>query len=415
MPDSIRVAVVADSHFDVSSRWEETLRIHDFIAEDIKKRGVQLLLHAGDVFERKSNPLERIAVASWLTKVAEFCPIVIVRGNHDVVGDLEIFGRLHTFCPVTVIEGASVQTIGTFAGPVQVACLAWPRKAELLAHVGIAGGEEVNNVAGDMLRNVLRGLGSQMQSLDGPKILLMHAMVRGSRVSSGQPLVGCDMEEGIEDLGLANADFYALGHIHCGQNWSFNGAPIVYPGSPRRTAYGELEEKGYLVVDFELTGQYEGASMEDAEIVPRWRAKWERVPTPCAPMLLFDLEWRQGMFLVDGKHQFHEEMVTKTPGHDAEIRFRYHVSPDERTQAKTAAEEIKDEIWETSCVADFKIEEVVESTRRARAPELAQTATLQDKLDILWKMKKDVPDIDRRARLMTCLETLEMEDRNAAA
>lgn len=401
----IRVAIISDSHFDTSSRWEECVRIHDWIADDIKKRGVHLLLHAGDIFERKSNPQERIAVALWLQKVAEDCPVVMVKGNHDALGDIEIFNRLETECGITAVEGARVVTVydasrengSSDPGPVvaNVACVAWPRKAELLARLGDVSPEVAEQTAGDALRNLLRGLGAQMQNLEGPKILLMHAMVEGSRVSTGQPLVGCDMSIGIDDLGLASADFYALGHIHMPQEWEWNGAPIAYPGSPRRTSYGETEEKGYILVEFQQDGT-------------KWECRWKRIPTPCTPMLLVEDEWGDGQWLV-GMYPLTSEGDCK----GADIRFRYRVPADQRDVARVAAQKEAEDLRRYGAI-DVKIEEVVIPQTRARTPEIATAQTLGDKLLVMWKARNTVPEPHRADRLLLKLNDIETEARNAA-
>ena len=88
----MRIAIVADSHFDEHSRFDECIRLHTWIADDARARGVDVVLHAGDVFERKSTPAERNAFAAWVTLIASFAPIVIVRGTTTRFGDLQIFG-----------------------------------------------------------------------------------------------------------------------------------------------------------------------------------------------------------------------------------------------------------------------------------------------------------------------------------
>src|SRR3972149_2271674 len=56
-----------------------------------------------------------------------------------------------------------------------------------------AGGEETGAIASELLRDVLRGLGERLAAHDGPRVLLAHAMVDGSRTSAGQPLVGLEL------------------------------------------------------------------------------------------------------------------------------------------------------------------------------------------------------------------------------
>ncbi len=382
-----RIAIVADSHFDEHSRFDECVRIHDWIARDLIERGVDLVLHAGDVFERKSTPRERMAFASWLRTVAVQAPVVIVRGNHDAVGDLPLFEKLETTHPVIVEETARVHVVAGVA----IGCLAWPRRAELLAAAGPEGREATEELAGDALRMVLRGLGSEMADHEGPSVLLSHAMVRGSVTSTGQPLVGCDMEVGLEDLDLAGADFIALGHIHKGQEWasSANGAPIVYPGSPRRTSFGELESKAYLIVDLGLDGS----------------VQVERVETPSTPMLHLEgeVDAITGEMAIDGP----VELVS-----GAEVRLRYDVDADQRELGKRLAEEWKRTLLSRDAV-DVKVEEVVRPTTRARAPEVAQATTLEAKLRHFWAAKGDVPATPRDAELVR--KAIHLDDVTEAA
>ena len=60
------VAVVADSHFDEASRFEECQRLHAWIADDMAARGVDVVLHGGDLYERRSTPAERRSAAEML-------------------------------------------------------------------------------------------------------------------------------------------------------------------------------------------------------------------------------------------------------------------------------------------------------------------------------------------------------------
>jgi exonuclease SbcD len=385
-----RVAVIADSHFDEHSRFEECIALHDWIVADAKKRRVDLFIHTGDVFERKSTPRERIAVANWLRSLAEVAPIVIVRGNHDVLGDLAIYRALRTRFPVTVEEAAGVHVVRGIA----VAAVAWPRKAHLLASSD-GGRDETEQVAADAMRNLLRGLGAQLATHDGPRILAMHAMVRGSITSVGQPLVGCDLELGLDDLALANAQIAALGHIHCGQDWMHGEMPIVYPGSPRRTAFGEIEEKGYVVIDIDNEGT----------------AVWERVIVPATPMILLGARWwptsDPPAFGFDGESS-PTELARGGAVERAEIRFRYEVSSDHRDAAKRAAAEVRDGLIAAGAAA-VKVEEVVTATVRARAPEVAEAKTLDEKLHALWRARRDVPEPPRTERLLTKVHELEGE------
>jgi len=399
----MRVAIIADSHFDECSRFDECVRVHNWIADDMRERRVDLVLHAGDVYERKSTPVERAAVSAWVQLVADFAPLVIVRGNHDAPRDLELLAKLDSCFPVIVEERAGVHMVEPWreypARRVAVGCLAWPTKSSVLAlsKDRVLSHAEGELIAGDALRAVLRGLGQQMHEHVGPKILLAHAMVRGSKVSTGQPLVGCDLEVGLEDLDLAGADFVAIGHIHMPQGWyapqhhplESAGASVVYPGSPRRTAFGEVEQKGYVIVDFDERGG----------------ATYERIPTPCAPMVLLEAAWCGDIF--EGGR-----LLTEAEREGAEVRFRYTVPADDRVAAAAAAERVKAELLELGAV-DVKLEERVLPHSTARAPEVASAPTLADKLAVLWRARNTTPEPERALELVDKASLLEAEEHAA--
>lgn len=379
----MKIAVIADSHFSEHSRFEECVRLHHWIAADAMARGVDLVLHSGDVYDAKSTPTERREVAECVAQIASFAPIVIVRGNHDVPGDLPLLARLRTNYPVIVEEAAAVHVVAGVA----VACLAWPRKAELLALTGQQDHEAGERIATDALRSVLLGMRGEIEAHNGPTVLLTHAMVRGSRTSSGQPLVGCDFELGIDDLALCDADFVALGHIHQHQAWTSNGAPIVYPGAPRRTAFGETEAKGYVLWDTD--------------------AGWSFREAPATQMVLIESEWAEEHVGLPGDRIIPGGFTSwGEDARGAEVRFRYHVGADRRDAARVAAVEVRASLLQEGAVL-VKVEEVVETTTRARAPEVARAKTLADKLRAYWQAKGDEPTPERADRLLDRLRHVE--------
>lgn len=369
------LAVIADSHFDETSRFDECVRLHDWIADDLAERGVDLVLHCGDVLERRSTVRERAAIAAWLRKVGKCAPIVIVRGNHDPVGDLAIFAKLRTQNPIVVEEAAAVHAMKGVA----VACLAWPRKAELLArHPGLD--------PADAMRAVLGGLGAEAVDSNGaalPVVLLAHAMVRGSVTSTGQPLVGADLEIGLEDFALVKADAYALGHIHKGQAWDIAGAPCFYPGSPRRTAFGEVESKGYTLLTV-------GARGEPVHV--------EHVEVPATRMVHVEATWTAFGFTGGDRCAAEQE--------GAEVRLRYRVDADRRDAARADAEAWAAELRQLGA-ASVKIEEVVIATTRTRTPAIAAARTLPEKLTAHWEAKGVALADERRARVLEKVVGLE--------
>lgn len=388
----MRVVVVADSHFDEHSRFGECIRLHREIEAWVTEHKPDLLCHAGDVFEGTSTPREREMVAEWLQDVAQTCPVVLVRGNHDKAIDIEFMERLKSRRQIHAFERPAVARVSGL----QIACLPWPKKAELLAAIGNVPQEQAGAVAQDALRSVLRGLREETDT-SLPCLFLGHVMVRGSVTSHGQPLVGMDMELGLEDLALVGADAYALGHIHMRQDWKIDGAPVVYPGSPRRTAFGELERKGFYVIDFSL--QPEGG----------WIASTEFVALSATPMLLVESEWVANHYGIDGARPdgFADIDAPDASVVGAEIRFRYHVAAEHREAARAAAEAIRDR-WISLGAVSVKLEAEVEAETRMRAPEVAKASTLADQLEAYWWSVRFDPGA-RRGALLGKLAQLESE------
>jgi exonuclease SbcD len=383
-----KVALVADSHFDEHSRFEECIRLHDWIADDAAARGVTLTLHAGDVYEKKSSPLERQAAAAWFQRMATLGVVVVGRGNHDAIDDLPLLERLETDHPIDVYERAGVVVWNGVA----IAVLGWPQRGHLQAALGGAGvvsHELVEAAAGDALRAVFRGFAAKWADHKGPKLLLAHAMVRGSVTSTGQPLVGCDFEIGLDDLGLANADAYLLGHIHKGQSWKIGDAPVIYPGSPRRTAFGESEAKGYVVLELDEHGVI----------------GCEFVEAPATPMVHLEARWE------GPDAAFCRNIPTGDFENGAEIRLRYETASDARDAARAAAEQVRQVLLERGAV-HVKVEEVVIAETRARSPEIAAAARLDEKLAALWAAKNFEPG-ERRSPLLA--KAHQLEETNHAA
>ncbi|MGL4808981.1 MAG: metallophosphoesterase family protein [Giesbergeria sp.] len=364
----MKVAIIADSHWEEAKRFEECKRLHAWIAEDAKRRGVDLVLHSGDLFEKQSNPRERLAAFSWVQAMAEIAPFVIVRGNHDAVDDLQALALLDSYHPIFVVEKYAVVEV---AGAL-VACVAWPRKASLLAATGAESHGEGEELAAEALRNLFLGIGQELRDAEPgtPTMLLMHAMVRDSVTSTGQPLVGCELEVGLDDLALVGAGAYFLGHVHKGQSWNIAGAWCGYPGSPRRKDFGELEPKGYVVATFE------GGVCVDVEFVE----------VPATPMVHVDDEWA-----ADPDRGGEPGWLAGAHGLPAscagcELRFRYRVANDQRVPARAAAEKWRAE-WLAEGAISVQLEEVVHIEQRTRADAIAADATLEEKVAAYWKAK----------------------------
>jgi hypothetical protein len=412
-----------DHHFEQGPRWAECLRVHAWIAEQVESLRPALFLSGGDIYERASTPVERAAVAEWLTRIAEVCPVVAVRGNHDRALDVELLGRLRTRHPVTVEERAGVHTVAGVA----VAAFAWPSRALLASVLGEhASPETVAQHGREALRNVLRGLGAELAQHDGPRVLLGHAQVVGARVGvHGQPLApGAEITVGLEDLALAGADAVVLGHIHAAQEWHFGGTSMLYTGSPFRNTFGEAERKSIAALHFASVGWHPGDRHGE-------EFRFERIETPCTRMVLLEgcyangelrCEWDGGEPVDDihghraELHFAHSGQCTLESGnpqtqpmYQGDVRLRYRVAAEEREAGRACAENARAFMLEHFGPASVKLDEVVLASTRARAPEVAEARSTWAQLEAFWAARGDAPAAERRPELARKVGEIESE------
>lgn len=369
----MKLIASGDHHWDEHDRWDEALRVHGWMVNLIRDERPDVFLSGGDVYERASTPKERAAVADWLSAVAEVCPVVIAKGNHDRHLDCALLARLRTRHPVIVEERAGVHVVGGAA----IATVAWPERVHLLAALGALSGDAVDVVVNDALCNVLRGLGDQLEGHDGPRILLGHFMCDGAETSTGQPLLGQPIRVGLADLALARSHLILMSHIHKAQRWDAGGAPALYMGSPFRTTFGQLERKSVVVASFD------GPRLVEVR----------EVETPAARMFLVEDEWGADGWRC-GWHGMPEDVELV----GAEVRLRYKVAADQRDAAKSSAAKVRDDVIAHGAV-NVKVEEEVIAVNRARAPEVAKAKTLEEKLQALWRARGFDPGPRREALL----------------
>lgn len=374
-----RVLFLGDSHFNERSRFAECVEIHNRIADIARDEAVDLVVHCGDVYEgpRVADLTERAAFRAWAQRITERASLVLIRGNHDPRGELAEMAQVVP--NVYAIEGAEVLHIpyGREGRTIALAGIAWPNRAEIMAYAPSREAGEAT--LADAVRSLFLGLRVELERHTGPRIAAAHAMVRGSQTSAGQPLVGCDAEIGTEDLALLGVPLVVLGHIHKGQEWL--GGGIHYTGSPRRTAYGETEEKTVIVADFADDGEF----------------LWSRfLPTGARRMVLIDVavpeEIPMGIDL--------EEVA------NADVRIRVTCDADRQIEGEQAAAAMTVLVKEGGAHS-VKTELVVRPATRARTPEVAGAVTLAEKLGVLWTARDDVPEGEDREALNARIAEIE--------
>ncbi len=224
------------------------------VAEGAIERGVDIVLHSGDLFDvARPTPREYVIAEQFIDRICGAgIPLAMIACNHGLSqSPLEA----HALAPLIgrhpnlhILLRPDVITVETKSGPIQIAGLPWPQRSTLAARDELAGlaPEALNALISDKLDLVIHSLLAR-RTPGIPLVLLGHIMLEEAVFSNdetapdtGQILVSA------EDL--MGFDAAILGDIHRAQSFGLEGR-VFYTGSTDRCSFGEeAEPKGWWLV-----------------------------------------------------------------------------------------------------------------------------------------------------------------------
>jgi exonuclease SbcD len=356
----MRVLAIGDGHLRSTSRRNALrLRALDQIAAAAEALRPDLIVWPGDLFDTRSSIDDRNILLGYLQRLGAVARVLVVRGNHDAPGDLDIFGAIETAHAVVVATEPDVHVMHTRGGWIAVACLPYPEEGALAA-MGIAP-PDVPDVAAAALDAIFMKFAGDLGAAraDGAAPLFIgHANLLGAVASTGQPLVGAEIALRPEHLARLGDDVpKVLNHIHEPQE--LHGA--VYVGSIAPADWAEVTPRRFLTLDYDGT-------------------RWTTTSHPLALPRLWHVE---GVF--DGTHvawvvrKGPEGPVESTPASFAgdEVRVRYRFQARDAGRLDLARAQLLADFAE---VAHLELEPVAVPDRAVRAPEVAAATTTADKL-----------------------------------
>lgn len=365
-----RLCFSTDQHF----KWRtlaETVRVHNWIADDARARGCQATALGGDLLDTRSVPEDRNAAGAWLMRLAEWGPVVGVDGNHELEGDTELFSQLRGRHPITLYSRPAVHPLSDLG--LAIACVPWPHLGQVLAQTGSV--EDAQSAARQLLATMMLGLGQALdQYPDLARIAVGHLSISGAKTDHDQPLRGAEFVLSLAEISPIRAIIYLLGHVHAQNTMDCAGAPAIYGGAAEHCNFGEPGPKAYTIVHTEGTRL----------------VGFERIATPAPPMIL-----AEGAF--DGFGLTNTYAERDVAG--AVMRYQYRVGMDQRAAGAAAAEDLKRELLDRGALS-VELDPVVEAETRARAPEVAAARGHREKLEAHWKSKGFDPGPRREALLL---------------
>ncbi len=233
----------------------------DEVARIADEERVDLVLVAGDVFDRAAPPVESLSLGlSALLRLAHGRPVVVVAGNHDAPELFDALAPLLRDRGVHVIGRIKAPDAGALLGPedlgVPAVVAGFPflregRVIDFMAETGRWYGAYAQKIAA--ITDAYNAALVQRAGTDLVPILVAHFMVNGVRVSrSERELHIGDAYTATAQAIPAGPQYVALGHIHAPQPVPGAPVPAAYAGSLLALDFGEAgEDKRVVVVDVE--------------------------------------------------------------------------------------------------------------------------------------------------------------------
>lgn len=225
---------------------DEQGRFIEQVVETVKDESVDLVVVAGDVFDRALPPADAVEV--WheaLERIVDAgAQVVAISGNHDQGERIEVPARL--LRPGIVIRGSRVPSCVTLDfedGPLLVAPIPFldPFLARDL-HDG-EGSATHQSVLKGWLTTAAEAAAASPRSL-----AVSHAFVRGGEASeSERSLLQVGGAELVDAGVYAGFSYVALGHLHRPQ--VVGDDRVAYCGSPIAYSFSETAEKSMRLVE----------------------------------------------------------------------------------------------------------------------------------------------------------------------
>ena len=231
----------------------------DFLVETVRARGVDLVVIAGDVYDRAIPPVDAVRMLSrTLERLAATATVVLTPGNHDSAARLGFgAGVMHDRVRI-LAEPTGIATpvlLTDDDGPVAVYGIPYLHP-DLTRHALAAVPDEPlarshQAVLGAATERVRADLATRPGTRS---IVVAHAFVGGAEPSDSEQ----DIRVGGVDMVAASVfdgiDLVALGHLHGPQRVGPDDR-IRYAGSPLAFSFGERHQrKSVTVVDLAADG-----------------------------------------------------------------------------------------------------------------------------------------------------------------
>jgi len=249
----VRVLHTSDWHVGRTargrSRDDEHRAVLAEMAALVRDEGVDLVLVAGDIFDRKepSASSEDIVYRALLDFTSAGAQVVLIAGNHDHPEKLEALRPLFRLANIHVgaraappDEGGVLEIAVKSGERARIAMLPWVQKSKLIsvdALMNLQLADHQQDYQG-VVRDALNALCSAFRP-STVNLLVAHLVMTGAVVGGGERTSEMNEDYWLPPPSLPSlAQYIALGHIHQTQKMRVQW-PVWYCGSPLQLDFGE--------------------------------------------------------------------------------------------------------------------------------------------------------------------------------
>lgn len=252
---TIRILHSADWHlgrrFDRLSLEDDQRRFLEWLAGLVDAEGIDLVVVAGDVYDRAFAPEEAVELLDegldGLRSAG--AKVVMIPGNHDSAQRLGFGSTRQVAAGIHVVaddrEAGSVRVIEFDDGALCVAAIPFLDPHSTVRFDSEADGARTH---GSVLAAAISTARSQLVSTL-PSLLVAHGTVTGGSTSDSERVIEIGGASSIGVNEFEGFDAVALGHLHRPQ--TIIDDAIAYSGSPLAYSYSEDHRKSVRLIEIE--------------------------------------------------------------------------------------------------------------------------------------------------------------------
>jgi exonuclease SbcD len=241
----MRILHLADLHLGRSLHGQALIEDQFYVLDQVvnlaQETGPDVILVAGDVYDRAVPPAEAVAMLDEILGrllLDVRVPVVLIPGNHDSPERLTFGARLLKAGNLYLFKNFRPENVVTLAdqhGPLDIYAVPFAEPPVARQDLDCPDVVDHNSAIREVVRRIREARVAARRS-----ILLAHAFVAGGQATESERPLVVGGAGAVEPIGLAGFSYVALGHLHRPQTAGQDN--IHYSGSILAYSFGEADQ-----------------------------------------------------------------------------------------------------------------------------------------------------------------------------